>query len=261
MKRYERLNEILELVSERGSVSIEAIAEELRVSIATARRDLDHLASQQLLTRTRGGAVAGTLPYDLPLTYKREKHPTEKQRIAEAAAAMVVPGQVIGLNGGTTTTEVARVIAMSSTLDQADTDPALTIVTNALNIAYELTMRPHLKLMVVGGVVRQRSYELLGPLAERLLDEVVLDVAFIGADAFNPSVGPAAHSEGEARINHLMAERAQEVIVVADSSKLGRHAFARICRTKEVHRLITDTAAADGLVSQFEANGVEVTRV
>ena len=86
--------------------------ERLDVSQATIRRDFDQLAQQQMITRTRGGAVANGVSYDLPLRYKTAKHSAEKQRIGAAAAALVEPGMVVGLNGGTTTTEVARALAV-----------------------------------------------------------------------------------------------------------------------------------------------------
>jgi len=107
MSRYRRWNELLELLAAAGQLQVEEAAKALGVSEATVRRDLDELASQQMLTRIRGGAVAKGVTYDLPLRYKSERHPSEKQRIAAVAAGLVRPGQVTGLNGGTTTTEVA----------------------------------------------------------------------------------------------------------------------------------------------------------
>src|SRR5689334_24327530 len=110
--RYARWNTLLELLTENGRVSVEEAAGRLTVSQATIRRDFDQLAQQQMITRTRGGAVANGVSYDLPLRYKTAKHSAEKQRIGAAAAALVEPGMVVGLNGGTTTTEVARALAV-----------------------------------------------------------------------------------------------------------------------------------------------------
>ena len=259
MNRYERLTALLELLAARGRIEVEDIARELDVSSATIRRDLDHLASQQLLTRTRGGAVAHSVAYDLPLRYNSARHPTEKQQIAKLAATMVTRGMVVGLNGGTTTTEVARALATHPDLGGTD-DAAITVVTNALNIANELTVRRHVKIVVTGGVARPQSYELIGPLATRLLDELRLDIAFIGVDGIDPDFGATAHHEGEATINHQLASRARKVVVVADSSKLGKHAFARICPTKEIDTLITDRSAPPDVVQRFEDEGVTVSR-
>jgi DeoR family transcriptional regulator of aga operon len=108
MDRYARWNALLELLTDSGRVSVEEAAGRLAVSQATIRRDFDQLAQQQMITRTRGGAVANGVSYDLPLRYKMAKHSAEKQRIGTAAAALVEPGMVVGLNGGTTMTEVAR---------------------------------------------------------------------------------------------------------------------------------------------------------
>ncbi|HEY0636491.1 MAG TPA: DeoR/GlpR family DNA-binding transcription regulator [Pseudonocardiaceae bacterium] len=254
MTRYERLNRLLELLAEHGTLEVEAVAAELAVSVATVRRDLDHLAGQQLLTRTRGGAVANAVAYDLPLRYKSARNVSQKQRVAAVAAALVAPGAVVGLTGGTTTTELARALA---------TDPALTgltVVTNALNIAGELTVRPHVKLVVTGGVARPQSYELIGPIGVASLGGLALDVTFLGVDGLDPEFGACSHHEGEAEINRLLAARAARVVVVADGSKLGRRAFARICPVSAVHTLVTDDTAPAAVVDELTAAGVEVLR-
>jgi len=254
MNRYERLTALLELLADRGRVEVDDIADELQVSAATIRRDLDHLAEQQLLTRTRGGAVAHAVSYDLPLRYKTARHADAKLRIARAAAALVEKGAVVGLNGGTTATEVARALAARSELD-------LTVVTNALNIANELAVRQQIKLVVTGGVVRPQSYELIGPLARLIPDELTLDVIFLGVDHVDPKLGASARNEGEAAINRLLAQRSGRVVVVADSSKLGGSAFVRICPIDEVHGLITDSEADESVVARFRERGIDVQLV
>jgi DeoR family transcriptional regulator of aga operon len=259
--RYERLSAMLDILGQRSKVDVEDLAEELDVSAATIRRDLDHLAEQQLLTRTRGGAVTNNVAYDLPLRYKTARHASEKERIGRAAAALVGRGSVVGLNGGTTTTEVARALAIRPDLNSSGDEAALTVVTNALNIANELAVRPHVKIVVTGGVARPQSFELTGPLASKILEEITMDVVFLGVDAVDPAQGAYAHHEGEASINRLMTERARRVVVAADSSKLGLHAFARICPVSAVHQLITDADADPELVKAFEAEGVEVQAV
>lgn len=259
MNRDERLNAVLETLAARSRIDVEDLAEELDVSPATVRRDLDHLAQQQLLTRTRGGAVAHAVAYALPLRYKSVRHPSEKQEIARIAADMVSRGMVVGLNGGTTTTEVARALATHLDLNEAGGE-AITVVTNALNIANELTVRRHVKIVVTGGIARSQSYELIGPLATRLLGELSLDIAFLGVDGIDPDLGATAHNEGEAAINQLLAEHAGQVVVVADSSKLGGRAFARICPIERVDALVTDRSAPDEVVQRFEERGVRVLR-
>ncbi|KAA5826082.1 DeoR/GlpR family DNA-binding transcription regulator [Saccharopolyspora hirsuta] len=257
MNRHERLSKLLDIVGQRERADVEELAAELDVSAATIRRDLDHLAEQQLLARTRGGAVATSIAYDLPLRHKAARHAPEKQRISAAAARLVQPGMVIGLNGGTTTTEVARSLATRPDLGEHG-DPGITVVTNALNIANELVVRPHVKIVVTGGVARQQSFELTGPLATHILQEITLDLLFLGVDAIDPEHGAYAHHEGEASINRLMASRAARVVVVADSSKLNRRAFAQICATDTIDTLITNTGVDAEVVQAFEAAGTTV---
>jgi DeoR family transcriptional regulator, aga operon transcriptional repressor len=285
VNRHERLTTLLELLTERESLAVEDAAELLSVSTATVRRDMDHLAQQQLLVRTHGGAVAGNVSYDLPLRYKTARHAEEKGRIGQAAARLVQSGMVVGLNGGTTTTEAARAIALRGDAGGARDaggaggaggggnggGPAVdggrgegwtaTVVTNALNIASELTVRPRIRVVVTGGVAREKSYELIGPLAGHILEEVTLDLMFLGVDALHHALGATAHHEVEASTNRLMASRAQRVVVLADSSKLDRSAFARICHVREIQLVITDSAAPDEVVRPFEEQGVEVVRV
>ncbi|PSK88058.1 DeoR family transcriptional regulator [Murinocardiopsis flavida] len=260
MDRHQRLTAVLDLLSERGSLTVDEAMADLGVSPATVRRDLDQLAQQQLLTRTRGGAVAATVSYDLPLRYKAGRQAPEKERIAQAVVDLIAPGSVVGLNGGTTTTNVARAIALHEGFHGGDQGAGVTVVTNALNIANELVVRPHVKLVVVGGVVRARSYELIGPLAARLLDAVAIDTAVIGVDGISAETGAAAFDEGEAAINALLAGRAERVVVAADSNKIGQRAFARILPLSEVDILVTDTGISEEAAQGFEQAGVKVIR-
>ncbi|MEV0623222.1 DeoR/GlpR family DNA-binding transcription regulator [Nonomuraea sp. NPDC050404] len=255
MSRYDRWNAILELLAQEGRLTVEEAAAALDVSTATIRRDFDQLAQQQMLMRTRGGAVAQSVSYDLPLRYKTARHADEKHRIALAAAELVPPGAVIGLNGGTTTSELARTLATLSTLESG-----FTIVTNALNIAAELTVRRHVKIVVTGGVARQQSYELIGPLASGVLEQVTLDVAFLGVDGLDVELGASAHHEGEASVNHLLISRAAQVVVVADASKVGRRAFSRICPIGQIDTLVTDAQLSDALAGELTDAGVKVVR-
>jgi DeoR family transcriptional regulator, aga operon transcriptional repressor len=257
MGREQRLNAILELLWQRGRLDVEGTARALEVSAATVRRDFDSLAVQQMLTRTHGGAISNSTASELPLRYKTARHAPEKRRIAEAAAALVSRDMVVGLTGGTTTTEVARSIASRADL-ASDGEGAVTVVTNAVNIANELTLRNHVKIVVTGGVARPSSYELIGPLAARTLDELALNMAILGVDALDPEFGAMAYNEGEAGINRLLAERAEKVIVVTDSSKLTRRALARICRVDQIDVLVTDADAPAQVVARLVEAGVEV---
>ncbi len=260
VKRAERLSGILDLLAHEGRIAVEDAASTLGVSPATVRRDLDQLATQQLLTRTHGGAVSNGTAYDLPMRYRTERHASDKRRIAHLAAGLVTRGMIVGLNGGTTTTELARSLATRPDLADGD-PPGLTVVTNALNIANELTIRGHVKIVLTGGVARPHSYELIGPLADSTLAEISLDIAFLGVDALDAEEGAAAHNEGEASTNRMLASRARRVVVVTDSSKLGRRAFARICGPQEIDILVTGNDAPADLVTALRDAGIEVRLV
>ncbi|MEV6400258.1 DeoR/GlpR family DNA-binding transcription regulator [Streptomyces sp. NPDC051907] len=255
-----RWSALMELLTRNGRIDVETAAAELNVSTATIRRDFDELARQNMITRTHGGAVINAIAYDLPLRYKTARHAPEKERIAQAAAGLVKAGSVVGLNGGTTTTEVARALGARADLMADGDQDALTVVTNALNIANELVVRRHVKIVVTGGVARPASYELIGPLAAELLAQITLDQVIIGVDGMDVAHGATAHNEGEASINRALAQRAQQVVVVADASKLAQRAFARICAVEDVDVLVTDSAAPDEFVKPFTAAGVEVVR-
>ncbi|WP_031518520.1 DeoR/GlpR family DNA-binding transcription regulator [Streptomyces sp. NRRL F-5123] len=262
MSRDARWTSLLDLLAANGRLEVEEAATALNVSAATIRRDLDQLAEQHMLVRTRGGAVTHGVSYELPLRYRTARNTEQKQRIAAAVAAMVGAGEVVGLTGGTTTTEVARALALRGDLTEAaGRQPALTVVTNALNIAGELVIRPQIKLVVTGGVARPQSYELTGPLAAGVLREVTLDLAVLGIDGIDPGEGVYAHHEDEASTNRLLAQRARRVVVATDSSKIGRRAFARICATEAVHTLVTDAAAPPAALARFADAGVEVVTV
>lgn len=263
MLRHERLAAMVELIAGQRSLRVDDMVAAFHVSAATARRDLDELADQQLVMRTRGGAIAHTVSYDLPLRYKSGRQAEQKQRIAAAVAALISPGSVIGINGGTTNTLVARAIATRADLARPDTtDPAaLTIVTNALNIANELVVRPQLKIVVIGGVVRPQSFELIGPFAAGVLEGLALDTMVLGVNGISPEGGAAADHEGEAEINSVMVDRSATVIAVADSTKIGQRAFCAICPAARVDILITDTDADRSTVRAFEKLGVDVRQV
>ncbi|OEU91836.1 alkaline phosphatase [Streptomyces abyssalis] len=258
MKRHERMNALLELLGERGRLDVEEAATSLEVSAATMRRDMDALAEQQLLKRTRGGAVLSSVTYDLPIRYKHGHHSAQKHAVAEAAAAMAGPGDVVGLSGGTTTTEIARALATRPEFAEAAPHDRLTIVTNSLNIAYELAVRPQIKIVLTGGVAHSRSFELTGPFSEMVLRQLALDIAFIGVNGIDAEWGGTVHDEAEATTNRLMAERAARAVVVADSTKLGLRCFARVGGADVFGTLVTDTDMAEAARQEFTELGMRV---
>ncbi|MFF2546159.1 DeoR/GlpR family DNA-binding transcription regulator [Kitasatospora sp. NPDC058063] len=251
MLKADRTSRILTHLTETGSADVHELAALLRVSAATVRRDLQELHDQGLLHRTRGGAVTGAVNLELPLRHKHGTRQAEKRRIALAADRLVPDGAVVGLTGGTTTSELARVLAERG---------GITIVTNAVNIAADLIVRPDIRLVVVGGIARTTSYELVGPAADRMLAQYHLDIAFIGVDGLTPQQGCTTHDEMEAQTDRAFLRSSARSVVLADSSKIGRVTFARICPLSEVHDLVTDAEATAEQEEAIAADGVRVLR-
>ncbi|NDL58092.1 DeoR/GlpR family DNA-binding transcription regulator [Phytoactinopolyspora mesophila] len=256
--RAQRLQSLLDMLAEHGRLSVSSAAESLGVSEATVRRDFSTLAEQQLVTRTHGGVVAASVAYDLPVRYRGRGDTNAKERIGAAAGDLVEPGMVVAFNGGTTTSATARRLAARSELAQAGQRPAVTVVTNALNIATEMVLRPFIRTVILGGVALPQSYELTGPLATLVLQELWLDMLMLGVDGFSLDSGASCHDESEAGVNAMMVRRARRVVVVAGSEKLGRRSFARICDADSVNVLVTDRDADAGIVEELRAAGVTV---
>jgi DeoR family transcriptional regulator, aga operon transcriptional repressor len=253
MRQEDRLGAILERLGTEGTLSVTELAVDLRASVASVRRDLRLLEDQHLLTRTHGGAVSNGVLYELPMRYRGGRHHEEKRRIAQMAASLVTEGvSSVALSGGSTTTEVARVLAAR---------PGLKVVTNAINIAADLALRPAVTLVVIGGTARPESHELVGPLAEQSLAQLHVDIAFVGVDGISAADGLTTHDEVEAATNRAMIRSAQRTVVVTDSSKVGRRAFATITGISAVTDLITDAAADPDECRAIEEARVRVTVV
>jgi DeoR family transcriptional regulator of aga operon len=245
-----RRGAILDLLGQVGYVEISELEKRFKCSEATIRRDLDSLQASGYLTRTHGGGIA-TYDRELPLRAKATEMASEKQRISERAAAMIRPGQSVGLTGGTTTQFLARRLTQI---------PNLTVVTNAINVALEFVDSP-VQVVLLGGTLRTNTLETVGPLAEPVLAQIHMDVVFAGVDGLSPAVGLTTHSPVEARTNAMFVARAKQLVVVADHTKLGRSTFAVIATLEALDVLITDDAADPKVVDEIEAANVEVIRV
>lgn len=248
MRKADRLTAILDRAAQTGSVDVAALAAHLGVSGATIRRDLQSLSENHLLVRTHGGAVVGDTGQELSVRVKATRNQAEKRRIGQAAAALVEDGAVVGLTGGSTATELARALA-----DRR----GITVVTNAINIAAELAIRPQITLVVIGGVARS-SYEMVGPAAEMMLDNYHLDIAFIGVDGLSAQEGCTTYHEMEAQTDRNFLERSRRSVVIADSSKIGRVTFARIVPLARVDDVVTDTGADAAQLRELEEAGPRI---
>jgi DeoR family transcriptional regulator of aga operon len=228
MNGHERLNAALEPFASQSQLEVDQIATTPDVSTATIRRNLDHFEQQQLVMRTRGSAVANGVAYDLPLRHKTAHRAPKKQHIAQLAAGPRRERQGRRSqrrhedHGG-------RLRAGDATAPRRHTTIVSDRRDERANLAYEVTVRARFKIVVTGGVARPQPYGLVEPLAARALEDVTLDIAFIGVVGLDPDLDATAYDEGEPEINGLLALRARRVVVVADASKLGRRAFARVC--------------------------------
>lgn len=258
MDREDRLSRLVDHIIAQGTVRVEDVVALFGVSGPTARRDLDALAEQQLVERTRGGARSKSTTGDVPLRYRTSRHARQKDAIARAVAARVVPGSVIAFNGGTTTTAAAYELGVRAAAEAAFTRAETTVVTNAVNIANDLAVRPQLRIVVIGGVARARSYELTGPLTELILPQISVDTLFLGVTAIDPGRGLFTPDEGEAAVNAALVRAARRTVVVADASKFDATAFARICSLDAVHALLVDDGITDGQAAAVRDAGVEV---
>ncbi len=223
------------------------------ISQITIRKDLDHLQSKGLLQRSHGGALPaqpGAL-FDPSLQEKEKSHHSEKERIGAAAAELVKEGQCVMLDSGTTTTAVAHALKKFS---------HLTVITNAVNIAAELT-GTNFEVILTGGILRKNSFSLVGPLAEDMLGEMHADILFMGVDGFDLEIGLTTPNLLESRVNRAMVNAATRVVAVCDSTKFDRRSLSRIVPVSAVHQVITDTALPRQTVEALQNLSLEVTLV
>jgi len=213
---------------------------------------LNALSRAGAVLRSHGGAVKRVGAHqDVPLNVKETLRHGEKVRIGHAAAQMIRDSETVMLDSGTTTAEIARHIKFLKL-------KSLTVITNALNIAMELANLPHVRLIMIGGILRQMSYSLAGPHAEHTLKGLYADRLFLGVDGLDPEIGLFTPDVLEAQLNAVMIRVSREVIVVADSSKFGRRNLSVIAPIDTVHKVITDDKVAPEMVAVLKARGVEV---
>jgi len=258
MTLEERLSKIVAIVLDAGTISVDEVMSTFGVSAATARRDLDALAKQQLITRTRGGAMANPTSGELPLRYRAVQRSAAKEAIAKAAVDLIVPGSVVSFSGGTTATVIAHQFGVKASATEAFAGVLTTVVTNAVNIANDLVVRPELRIVVTGGVARTQSYELTGPLAMANLPMMNIDLFFLGVTAIDLDRGFFTTHEGEAQVNHAFIEHARATYIVADSTKFTSTSFARICGIDDVRGIITDSQVNDEIVAKLRNRGLDV---
>ncbi len=254
-KTERRATEILHLLLQHGKTSVEELTDQFATSSASIRRDLARLEQQGLVHRTHGGAMlAGQVyePFRFDASFKEreERFPDQKQRIANAAAELVGDNETIGLTAGTTTTQLARSLRLRTSLH---------VVTNAVNISMELGSGNGLETTLTGGCMRwPGAFSLSGPVALESINVILLDKIFLGVCGIHPEHGATTIQADEAQLFRAMTRRAKQVIVVADSSKVGMTSPAVICPVTDIDLLITDGGISDDSAEAFQKRGVRV---
>jgi len=259
MKTTNRADQILRELRQKGSLSLDELIADLGASAASVRRDLAKLEAKGLVRRTHGGVtLVEPLLYE-PFRYdslfqNREQHRTpEKRKIGLAAAELILENETVGFTAGTTTTHVAR--NLRNRLN-------IRVITNAINIAMELSNCPGLKTFVTGGFVQWAgSFSLVGHAAITSLSDIYMDRVFVSVCGIDPARGITVIEPEEGLTFRSMIQQAKQTIVVADSSKFGMVTPALICPISDIHLVITDTRATDKAIAPFLERGIEVRRV
>ena len=241
-----RQQRIADLIRQRGEARVAALADELRVSAMTVRRDLEALDTMGMVARVHGGAVARRDPStnEPDFATKRRRNIAEKSVIARSAAQLVPSGAALGITGGTTTYEVAHHL-------EGSTD--LTIVTNSLVVADHLESldRRDLAVVLTGGA-RTRSNALVGPVAVATLRSFHLDLVIMGVHGMDPMRGFTSPNLLEAETNRAFIESAEHLMVVADHTKWGTAGLTTIAPLESAKTLVTDAGLPDEAAAVLE---------
>ncbi|MGC8667751.1 MAG: DeoR/GlpR family DNA-binding transcription regulator [Chthonomonadales bacterium] len=248
----ERRQAILERLRLEGKVTVEGLAAEFGVSLPTARTDLAQLEARGLLRRTHGGAIpASATLFEPPYGERRVMHHAEKRAIARRAAEYVKDGDTIFLDAGTTLYEFALALRGHR---------RLTVVTNSLVSALALMDHAGTEVILVGGLVQPRRRAVLGPLAERFVEAFHVDRAFVSFNGVHPQAGFSVVDFDAAEIKARMMAHAEEVIVLADWTKIGKIAFAAVAPIGAAQVLVTDHRTPPELTDELTAAGLQIVR-
>ena len=247
----ERQKKMMEYIEANTSAQIRELAEKFHVSEATVRRDLDDLDQQGALRRTHGGAIKvdRSTSYESMYSEKISQMLDEKHRIADAAAQLVHPGDTVLIDSGTTTYFIAQALSHHENL---------TLITNDLYIAYQTPIHPSSTLIVTGGMRRQGRQELVGTNTENFIRDTHVDIAFIGVDGIDLTGGATNANFAEVGVKRLMLRSAAKSVIVADHSKFGRVALARICDLQEVGLILTDSGIDPDMVTRLKKLNVQL---
>ncbi|MFN8371258.1 MAG: DeoR/GlpR family DNA-binding transcription regulator [Anaerolineae bacterium] len=251
----ERQKRILEILEREGVVRNVELRELLKVSAGTIRADLRELENQGVLEIVHGGAVAKRSIEDrkLLIDERMVQNADAKKRIGARAAQFAESGQTLIVDSGTTTLEFINQLSLE--LDY------LQIVTHGLYIAVAAARHTNVELLMPGGVVRNSTLTLVGPQVLHFFDVINAQYTFLATTGFSIESGITAANLLEAEVKRKIVQRGRKVVLLADSSKHGKHQALTVVPMKEIDVLITDKQFDDSAVKQFTAIGIEVIRV
>lgn len=240
----ERLVAILNLLSQKRRVTVQELSERFGVSEVTIRRDLNRLADDGYVTRTYGGAMLeAASEKDLSFVRKNAEMPEIKSLIAKKAASLIREGDTVALDASTITYRMIEHLK----------GMRITIITNSLDIANQVAMQPEMTLIVCGGILRQDTRALMGPVAERQWREYRADLAFIGCNAVHPDFGLMTTNAVDTYSKRAIREISKEAYMVAEANKFGRTSLHRIFSFSEIDGIITDLGDPNGLKRSIQA--------
>jgi DeoR family transcriptional regulator, fructose operon transcriptional repressor len=250
----ERRWAILEVLERERSISVHKLRQRFGLSEVSIRRDLDYLARHGLIQRVRGGARALTRTSSGGVFEARLLRNTEAKRaIAAEAVKLIGPGDSVLFDSGTTVLAVARALPVG--LCETGT---LTLMTRSLSIATELRRHRNIRLVVLGGVYASDFDSFVGHQVERALEVVRIDKLFIGADGIDEERGLTTDNLLESQLFRQMARAAGQVIVAADSSKIGQSHLEAILGLAEIHTFVTDADCSVNAAEKMRSAGIEV---
>jgi DeoR/GlpR family transcriptional regulator of sugar metabolism len=248
MLTEERRSLILDRLRSQGRVLASDLSAEFDVSPDTVRRDLRELDEAGLVRRVHGGALPRHGDAS-PFAARAQRAPQAKASIARRAAACVQDGQVVVLDGGTTTLEVARALRE---------DLRASIITTSPPIALALADRPGLTVTVIGGTLRPNALVTVGAAAVEALRIIRADIVFLGVCGLHPEIGVTTEDLEERHVKAAMIEGAAEVVALADYDKLGTAMSVIVAPLSAVTHLVTDADADDAALGPYRALGIEV---
>jgi len=246
----DRRNEIIKSLAANGKVRDDKLSKYFNVSTVTIRNDLDYLEKKKLVHRAYGGALSReSVSGDSPLAEKQKKYIDEKRKIGVEAAKMIFEGDSIILDSGTTTQQIAKNIKRKKDI---------IVLTNAINIAMELASTENITVMLLGGILRKKSYSVIGSEAESIIRNHYFDKFFLGIDGFDLETGITTPNSQEAQLNRIMVQKSKEIIIVTDSSKFGNSSFSFICSINDIDKVITDENIPDKYIEILKERDIEL---